>query len=1160
MNAFIRFITHSVFMNNNNMGMSEKIERFLEAICNGNINTVEELVSFKRVIDARHPSTMASALHLAVIHERLDVLRVLLKHRSAPVNQKDVDIYSFEDGRTALHYAAAIAGIPGGNREYYDVLLESGAKEHLIDAEGYTADHYKRNPALIDMIQVKGINMYPRRSIDDIDKLIEERNLPELERMVLNGDYWRLESRIFPLSSRDLERTLANLLTRMMGIHQAIRDGDLTALKQLVDDDRLASARDDLGRTPLHIAVLLNRKAICEYLLMEYEMKPHRNSKIKAYDLFRKGEQHCITHRQYPIRRYANRSFHYFSTQVPTKISPIRQVIRRRAIQEIKSKHNRSIAIAAVEDNDLRKLKNLVDLELIDARDPQGLSLLHVAVCKERHEIVEYLASDFPNSINITDEAFLSHFPPMKVSINDLQNGRAPIHYAATQQNAIYDTLVECGADAFLPDNVRLSSFSLLSYFFYNAVVLLVCIYESGMRSLKRFSVDAPSEEDVEKWLAEGDVQKLEQVMLDGRVHLLIDKKTANLAAEEFLQGIHQYQGKIDAIHKAVEDGDVRRVKSLIDRPQLATARDRYGMTPLHKALLHGQTNAVRYLLAKYPSCVNAADHAGRTALHYAAADSNGEHMIKVLQKAGGDAFIEDKHGHTPFYYRTHGRNLNVRTLKDNAVMNQLISGQLNRPLLQDLEEDISDWIHTGNIGKLEELVLNGYGDLLLGRTHEVEDNDAVTFLEVLPQYQAKIQAIHKAIETGNLRAVKLLADRKKVALCRDARGLSPLHKAIVFGRTDIAKYLVRNYPQSVNAMDQNKRTPLHYAAALRDGGYMYKVMRKAGADPNIFDCNGRPAKYYLKYPGEIDLQALRLNTKAALKQVLHNRVAPSYLESSMQQWIREGNVAKLEQLVLSGCGDLLQNRTSNNPESSTFLEHLDTYLAEIEAVHKAIKEGNLELVKQLMVSKKLALARDRHGCTPLHTAVVFEQTEIIRYIAANFSSVLNAPDYNKRTAMHYAAAARDGGHYLKILGKAGADPIAIDNEGRTPDYYRRNAVIDLKLFKERDDDVELINDEIFDDTPRVESPQSPDSVSVVSSLFDSARRDEDDEIDRRKFERLLQDKIDLPTSDNGLYLARTVAPVLTKALAEVLLRRPADPIGFISDWLIRYHEEDPLR
>jgi hypothetical protein len=32
-----------------------------------------------------------------------------------------------------------------------------------------------------------------------------------------------------------------------------------------------------------------------------------------------------------------------------------------------------------------------------------------------------------------------------------------------------------------------------------------------------------------------------------------------------------------------------------------------------------------------------------RTPLHYAAADPNGDHFIKVLQKSGGDAFIENK-------------------------------------------------------------------------------------------------------------------------------------------------------------------------------------------------------------------------------------------------------------------------------------------------------------------------------------------------------------------------------------------------------------------------------------------------------------------------------------------------------------------------------------
>lgn len=122
-------------------------------------------------------------------------------------------------------------------------------------------------------------------------------------------------------------------------------------------------------------------------------------------------------------------------------------------------------------------------------------------------------------------------------------------------------------------------------------------------------SSDAPSEDKIERWLAVGDLPALEQVVLDGRGHLLMDKKAINLSSTEFLDGLQQYQAKIDAIHKAVEEGDVRRVKSLIDRPQLSTARDRNGMTPLHKALLYGQTNTVRYLLAKYPHCVNSTDH-----------------------------------------------------------------------------------------------------------------------------------------------------------------------------------------------------------------------------------------------------------------------------------------------------------------------------------------------------------------------------------------------------------------------------------------------------------------------------------------------------------------------------------------------------------------------
>uniref|UniRef100_A0A915P4R8 Uncharacterized protein n=1 Tax=Meloidogyne floridensis TaxID=298350 RepID=A0A915P4R8_9BILA len=70
--------------------------------------------------------------------------------------------------------------------------------------------------------------------------------------------------------------------------------------------------------------------------------------------------------------------------------------------------------------------------------------------------------------------------------------------------------------------------------------------------------------------------------------------------------------------------------------------------------------------------------------------------------------------------------------------------------------------------------------------------------------------------EQGNLRAIKLLTDRKKLAFCRDSKGLAPLNKAVFWTNR---KNLIRNYSESVNSMDQSRRTPLDYSAALRDGG-----------------------------------------------------------------------------------------------------------------------------------------------------------------------------------------------------------------------------------------------------------------------------------------------------------------------------------------------------
>ena len=44
----------------------------------------------------------------------------------------------------------------------------------------------------------------------------------------------------------------------------------------------------------------------------------------------------------------------------------------------------------------------------------------------------------------------------------------------------------------------------------------------------------------------------------------------------------------------------------------------------------------------------------------------------------------------------------------------------------------------------------------------------------------------------------------------------------------------------SINALNNKGQTPMHYAAFSHGGALSMEILAKAGADPNIQDCNGR--------------------------------------------------------------------------------------------------------------------------------------------------------------------------------------------------------------------------------------------------------------------------------------------------------------------------------
>lgn len=105
-------------------------------------------------------------------------------------------------------------------------------------------------------------------------------------------------------------------------------------------------------------------------------------------------------------------------------------------------------------------------------------------------------------------------------------------------------------------------------------------------------------------------------------------------------------QGKIRAVHDAARSGNLRQLQAALDRRKFAVAKDRrtaWGCTPLHLAVLLGQTAVVRYLAGRFPETMAARDSRGRTALHYAGTLADNGHYYNMLLNLGADRSIKDK-------------------------------------------------------------------------------------------------------------------------------------------------------------------------------------------------------------------------------------------------------------------------------------------------------------------------------------------------------------------------------------------------------------------------------------------------------------------------------------------------------------------------------------
>ncbi|XP_054919635.1 uncharacterized protein [Dermacentor andersoni] len=131
----------------------------------------------------------------------------------------------------------------------------------------------------------------------------------------------------------------------------------------------------------------------------------------------------------------------------------------------------------------------------------------------------------------------------------------------------------------------------------------------------------------------------------------------------KYLEGVTDYQEQIAELSRAVEDGNYERFEELrtyssaVFRTNISweACQKANGQPLLHRAVLFNRPHIVKTILHNVPagqSVDTLLDQHHRTALHYAYAMPDGDHLIKLLMNAGCSEHTLDRKGMEPLDFK----------------------------------------------------------------------------------------------------------------------------------------------------------------------------------------------------------------------------------------------------------------------------------------------------------------------------------------------------------------------------------------------------------------------------------------------------------------------------------------------------------------------------
>ncbi|XP_045498515.1 uncharacterized protein LOC123696406 [Colias croceus] len=587
-------------------------------------------------------------------------------------------------------------------------------------------------------------------------------------------------------------------------------------------------------------------------------------------------------------------------------------------------------------------------------------------------------------------------------------------------------------------------------------------------------TVDNQIDPEVTELINTGNMEMLATLVLNGEGSRLIGRYSDNLEIQAFLENVPTYMQKINKVHLAAKNGNIRELQAALDRRKFAIARDPIsanGATPLHVATVYGKTNIIKYLGGRFPETLSAVDFEGRTALHYAAVLPDNGHYYNLLQQLGANSKDLDDNGQSADdYYK------NPNLLPFNHLLTDFGIGE------EEIKEMFSDKdaSHAAN-GQLDipifhteegRYLAKSLGDpLIKGLTEvaNVKPKDPIAFLASFLHNFPDHEKPRLGTAESNVLLTKGLPDiendypppNENVSQSRmDTKPLNAVRSA---ARTttrptrpiDVitVEPLQEPSPDAPEAAltsadrDEHGQSMLHFAAARpHTNNALFQLLQETDVSIGYRDELYRTAR-------DISIQANVLENTAEIDRFVLHLAA-------------RGNSDKIMELLLQGYEHILDvvdedgvpiNEVISqrgDSDMANLLGSIPTFEESRERLHGAARSGDVSLVREILSrdgGATLARAQNSFGRTSLHVAVLAQHEDVVSYLAETFPNLLKTGDNLERTPLHYAMGVDKMESLSRILTRAGAKRVLKDLKGRQPTYYFMNKSDILRLKEEEE-------------------------------------------------------------------------------------------------------------